>query len=45
MSADPIATFLLRRPVMILDGGLATELEARGMQTVGMRALRDLIPS
>lgn len=27
---DPVATFLSRQPVMILDGGLATELERRG---------------
>src|ERR1700722_12645892 len=27
---DPIPNFLARRPVMVLDGALATELERRG---------------
>jgi homocysteine S-methyltransferase len=27
---DPVADFLARRPVIILDGGMATELERRG---------------
>ena len=31
---DPIAEFLLDRPVMILDGALATELEGRGADLV-----------
>ncbi len=31
MTANPIAELLARQPVVILDGGLATELEARGV--------------
>jgi homocysteine S-methyltransferase len=42
---NPIATFLRRHGVMILDGGLATELEARGADLGGglwsARLLRD----
>lgn len=34
-AADPIAAFLRRQEVMILDGGLATELEARGADLGG----------
>lgn len=30
MARNPVAEFLARRPVMILDGALATELERRG---------------
>ncbi|MEE8525850.1 MAG: homocysteine S-methyltransferase [Thermoanaerobaculia bacterium] len=33
--SDPIAAFLRRQEVMILDGGLATELEARGADLGG----------
>lgn len=31
MTATPIADFLARRPLIVLDGGLATELENRGV--------------
>ena len=30
MPADPLLPFLQQRGVMLLDGGLATEMEARG---------------